>query len=632
MKDYATTIDALNTAVGSTTNAVEQAVFVSDVNNHLMEAGNLCCAVPIDFITIDLDGKQRDAVNPTVGAYEYETVVDDKPEVAEGYPVVSTVGETEAAVKTKWNVGGKLYSKVEAVTETNGNGAPAKAPTADDLKATSPVDVVADTEVTTTFSELEPNTQYKGYFLMVNDLGTEGDIVETEAFTTQRHIETLTATATAANEAIEAGDNTTITVVPAGGDQPYTIEWRDQMNNVVGNEATITVSPEQSYMYKAFVSSADGQQVMAKAGVIVRGEAVEATFEDNYLPEESFFNGDNDDDTYYSGSYAFNVGNSVWPGTPPVSFWYDFAMSNQTSTAYASLDDQYHSCTGGGHNSANFVIAYPYGGGNVSVTHDEDGDVISGFYITNSAYAFTSMTQGDGYADPLPVGGWFMVRAYDADNSSNFVDFYLADLRADNALDHYVVNDWEWFDLTPLGKVKNVAFVFDGSDTGQWGLNTPAYFAMDNFGGERVMASKNCVIKPGQNKRINLASMFDLLNDGSTITFALETQPRNGAGYPASESIDVALDGDQLLVSTDQDMVQRTVVVSANQKGHTQFVDLTIQIDSVTGIDALSVDRAVESVTYVNPAGQRSSRPFDGVNIVVTRYTDGSTTTAKQIK
>ena len=441
----------------------------------------------------------------------------------------------------------------------------------------------------------------------------------------------LEAEATVNVKSITAGQSATLTVTAEGGETPYAIEWRDQMNNVLGNEATITVSPEHTYGYKAIVTSADGQEAIAKVGVIVRGEAVEATFEDNYLPAESFFNGDNDDDTWYSGSYAFNVGNMIWPGST-ISFWYDYALSNQTSKAYASLDDQYHSCTGGGHNSANFVIAYPYGGGTVSVTHNEDGDVISGFYITNTAYAYSNMTQGDAYSQPLPAGGWFKVTAYDADDSSNAVDFYLADLRDDNPANHYVVNNWEWFDLTPLGQVSEIMFSLDGSDKGDWGLNTPAYFAMDNLGGQRELKPVTRTIKPGENKKIKLAPMFDLLDDGSTITFALETQPRNGAGYPASESIDVALDGDQLLVSTDQDMVQRTVVVSANQKGHTQFVDLTIQIDSVTGIDALSVDRAVESVTYVNPAGQRSSSPFDGVNIVVTRYTDGSTTTAKQIK
>ena len=51
-----------------------------------------------------------------------------------------------------------------------------------------------------------------------------------------------------------------------------------------------------------------------------------------------------------------------------------------------------------------------------------------------------------------------------------------------------------------------------------------------------------------------------------------------------------------------------------------------------TGIDGVgAAEKQVQSVTYYNLAGMAQQRPFGGVNIVVTRYTDGSTTTAKRI-
>ncbi len=54
----------------------------------------------------------------------------------------------------------------------------------------------------------------------------------------------------------------------------------------------------------------------------------------------------------------------------------------------------------------------------------------------------------------------------------------------------------------------------------------------------------------------------------------------------------------------------------------------------ITGISGVKADvnREVVSVTYVNPLGQQSSRPFSGVNMVVTRYSDGSATTTKVVK
>lgn len=50
------------------------------------------------------------------------------------------------------------------------------------------------------------------------------------------------------------------------------------------------------------------------------------------------------------------------------------------------------------------------------------------------------------------------------------------------------------------------------------------------------------------------------------------------------------------------------------------------------GINGVEVKRDVVSVKYYNLAGIESDQPFDGVNIVVTRYTDGSTSTTKVMK
>ncbi len=40
---------------------------------------------------------------------------------------------------------------------------------------------------------------------------------------------------------------------------------------------------------------------------------------------------------------------------------------------------------------------------------------------------------------------------------------------------------WCTCSLSALGKVTSLKFTMEGSDTGQWGLNTPAYFALDNI-------------------------------------------------------------------------------------------------------------------------------------------------------
>lgn len=51
-----------------------------------------------------------------------------------------------------------------------------------------------------------------------------------------------------------------------------------------------------------------------------------------------------------------------------------------------------------------------------------------------------------------------------------------------------------------------------------------------------------------------------------------------------------------------------------------------------TSLDQPQTDKQVLSHTYYNLAGMSSSKPFDGVNIVVTRYTDGTQTATKVLK
>lgn len=53
---------------------------------------------------------------------------------------------------------------------------------------------------------------------------------------------------------------------------------------------------------------------------------------------------------------------------------------------------------------------------------------------------------------------------------------------------------------------------------------------------------------------------------------------------------------------------------------------------STVGVSDIATDRAVKSVRYYNIAGMQSSTPFNGMNIVVTEYTDGTKSSVKIIK
>jgi hypothetical protein len=85
------------------------------------------------------------------------------------------------------------------------------------------------------------------------------------------------------------------------------------------------------------------------------------------------------------------------------------------------------------------------------------------------------------------------------------------------------MNDWRYVDLSSLGKVKKLGFALDSSDGGDWGINTPAYFCIDNFGAEGVEELPGSNVTTGisnvQRSTLNAERSFDLggrqLKDGA---------------------------------------------------------------------------------------------------------------------
>ena len=63
------------------------------------------------------------------------------------------------------------------------------------------------------------------------------------------------------------------------------------------------------------------------------------------------------------------------------------------------------------------------------------------------------------------------------------------------------------------------------------------------------------------------------------------------------------------------------------------YKDINLEIrKDLTAVEDIELDKAVANVAYFNLAGQKCAEPVNGVNIVVTTYTDGTTSTAKVVK
>jgi hypothetical protein len=176
--------------------------------------------------------------------------------------------------------------------------------------------------------------------------------------------------------------------------------------------------------------------------------------------------------------------------------WEGFAVSTMTDTTTPGWENQFSAITGeGAEGSAAYFVGYGYSGSftgyqpEILFPYDPDGLIVDGAFLTNTTQAALSMLAGDAYAKKF--GGadgtdpdWFLltVTGVGPDGEvSGAVEVYLADYRYTDPADDYVLGLWEWVDLSSLGAVVGLQFDLASTDVGDWGVNTPAYFALDGL-------------------------------------------------------------------------------------------------------------------------------------------------------
>lgn len=179
------------------------------------------------------------------------------------------------------------------------------------------------------------------------------------------------------------------------------------------------------------------------------------------------------------------VYNSAWGG-----FWSSgFAYSNMTDSATSGFTNSYSAKTAKGYNGSDKYITANGTSNYIKLINAGKGGFVSGFYITNATYTYNSMRDGDAFAKKF--GGtsgndadWLKLVIYGYNNGilkQDSIEVYLADFRpSDNAKD-YMLNTWKWVNLMPLGKIDSLHFNLSSTDVGAWGMNTPAFYCIDNF-------------------------------------------------------------------------------------------------------------------------------------------------------
>ena len=188
----------------------------------------------------------------------------------------------------------------------------------------------------------------------------------------------------------------------------------------------------------------------------------------------------------------FESGNIKLPNyfNVPFQYWEGWSISKETDNQTPGFTNQYSAISGAGaENSTKYSVAYCYSESVVRLTGNAKGGIVTGLYLTNSTYTYFSMKNGDTFAKRFggetgndPDFLKLTIKAYlDGELKSDSVDFFLADYRfTDNSQD-YIVKDWEFIQLSELGNLDSLKFTLTSSDNGIFGMNTPAYFCLDNL-------------------------------------------------------------------------------------------------------------------------------------------------------
>lgn len=309
-----------------------------------------------------------------------------------------------------------------------------------------------------------------------------------------------------------------------------------------------------------------------------------ATFEDVQLGGSGIWQPPIGENEMSSGGWLFT--NDTENG-----YWGGFTASNCTDLTQTGLNAQYTAASGCGYDgSSQYAVAYTMGVQTDAYAADGQSHTVTGCYVTNGLWTYEDMVQG-GYGE-LPYGGttgndpdWFKLTATGKNANGQTVgtvDFYLADLRFANNEDDYILNTWEWFDLSPLGSVASISFSLSSSRGSGYNMIEPAYFCMDNFNGVAPGGTDlpPVIVNPVQDVvfnnypqtiQVNLNGVATDPDDpDENITYSIVNNSNTNA-------LTASMSG-KILVMTRQNANQATANLTMRATSDGQHVDFTVHV------------------------------------------------------
>lgn len=225
------------------------------------------------------------------------------------------------------------------------------------------------------------------------------------------------------------------------------------------------------------------------AGLLVSASFAQtetADFEGLLSQPDTNWHGDTPGLSYFqSGAFKFanQYDTASWG-----DYWSGVAYANIASGEYIDslgYGNQFKNVAGGGADgSASYGVLFT--SAQILYTGDTlQGVTLSGCYMTNSVMLYDRAMHGDYFGcTPFKTGDYFKVlfAGISPQGDTARMEFYLADYRDTvDTTRHYILDTWEWVDLSGLGNIKRLLISFEGSQVNQYGPMLPLYAAIDNL-------------------------------------------------------------------------------------------------------------------------------------------------------